>query len=231
MRSNRETIAGEILFTYDPTPGTWMYEWDNDMMEDAPLAVSAGFVYRHLPTTMDAGIGIFADGRTIFAFPGAPPAQDLWEAHARIVSKITPEFGFIANVYGGNAQANGSDPRLIERFGTDIRMIYKKLKFTGMAKVNDWGPFDYHRDFNLTFPLQLMADISTSLGKPEWFMLPSTRAGVQVIWRSLDRYSPRYCPTTTIDAAGQIVCDPTAPGLDNGQEWEIRTYVHFNISK
>jgi hypothetical protein len=231
VRSNRETIAGEILFTYDPTPGTWMYEWDNDMMEDAPLAVSAGFVYRHLPTTMDAGIGIFADGRTIFAFPGAPPAQDLWEAHARIVSKITPEFGFIANVYGGNAQANGSDPRLIERFGTDIRMIYKKLKFTGMAKVNDWGPFDYHRDFNLTFPLQLMADISTSLGKPEWFMLPSTRAGVQVIWRSLDRYSPRYCPTTTIDAAGQIVCDPTAPGLDNGQEWEIRTYVHFNISK
>lgn len=231
VRSNRETIAGEILFTYDPTPGTWMYEWDNDVMEDAPLAVSAGFVYRHLPTTMDAGIGIFADGRTIFAFPGAPPAQDLWEAHARIVSKITPEFGFIANVYGGNAQANGSDPRLIERFGTDLRVIYKKLKFTGMAKVNDWGPFDYHRDFNLTFPLQLMADISTSLGKPDWFMLPSTRAGVQVIWRSLDRYSPRYCPATTIDAAGQIVCDPTAPGLENGQEWEIRTYVHFNISK
>ena len=49
VRWNRETVAGEILFTYDPTPGTWMYDWDNDMKEDAKLAVSAGFVYRHLP--------------------------------------------------------------------------------------------------------------------------------------------------------------------------------------
>ena len=22
------------------------------------------------------------------------------------------------------------------------------------VKVNDWGPFDYHRAFNLTFPLR-----------------------------------------------------------------------------
>jgi hypothetical protein len=26
---NRETVAGELLLTYDPTPGTWMYDWDN----------------------------------------------------------------------------------------------------------------------------------------------------------------------------------------------------------
>lgn len=231
VRSNRETIAGEILFTYDPTPGTWMYDWDNDIMEDAPLAVSAGFVYRHLPTTMDAGIGIFADGRTLFAFPGAPPAQDLWEVHARAVSKLSPVFGFIVNAYGGNAQANGSDPRLIHRFGTDLRLIYKHVKVTSMVKVNDWGPFDYHRDFHLTFPLQLMLDLSTTVAKPQWFDLPDTRAGIRATWRSLDQYSPRYCPTTTIDSAGDTVCDPLAPGLDNGQEWEIRTYVHFNIGK
>lgn len=231
VRPNRETVAGEILFTYDPTPGTWMYEWDNDMAEDAPLAVSAGFVYRHLPTIQDAGIGIFADGRTLFAFPGSAPAKDLWEAHGRIVSKISPEFGFIANIYGGNAQANGSDPRLVERFGTDLRLIYKKVKVTSMVKVNDWGPYDYHRDFNLTFPLQLALDLSTTVGKPQWFNLPDTRAGILGTWRSLDRYSPRYCPTRNFDASGGLVCDPEAPGFDNGQEWEIRTYVHFNIGK
>ncbi len=229
VRSNRETVAGELLITFDPTPGTWMYEWNNDMVEDAPLAVSAGFVYRHLPTTMDAGIGIFADGRTIFAFPGAPPAQDLWEVYARIVSKVTPEFGFIANLYGGNAQANGSDPRLVERFGTDLRVIYKKMKLTSMVKVNDWGPFDYHRDFNQTFPLQLMADVSTSLSMPNWVDMPDTRAGVRMTWRSLDQFSPRYCPTTTIGPDGSSVCDPTAPGFDNGNEWELRTYLQINI--
>lgn len=229
VRSNRETVAGEILFTYDPTPGTWMYEWDNDIAEDAKLAVSSGFVYRHLPTTQDAAIGILGDGRTIFAFPGAAPAHDLWEAYARIVSKMNPDFGLITNLFAGTAQANGSDGRLIKRFGGDLRIIYKKTKLTTMAKVNDWGPYDYHRDFNLTFPLQLMADISTSLAKPGWFDLPNSRLGIRYNWRSLDRYSPRYCPATTIDSRGNVVCDPTAIGFGNGQEWEIQTYLQISI--
>jgi hypothetical protein len=169
------------------------------------------------------------DGRTIFAFPGAPPAHDLWEAYARIVSKPDPEYGFIANLYGGTAQANGSDARLLKRYGGDLRFVYKKVKLTTMAKVNDWGPYDYHRDFNLTFPLQFVADISTYLSKPGWFDLPNSRLGVRYTWRSLNEYSPRYCPATFTDASGATVCDPTAVGFDNGREWEIQTYFQINI--
>ncbi|MFK7906609.1 MAG: glycoside hydrolase family 2 TIM barrel-domain containing protein [Chitinophagales bacterium] len=229
VRGNRETIAGEILFTYDPTPGTWMYEWDNDMAEDAKFAANIGFVYRHLPTTQDAAIGIFADGRTTFPFPGAPPAEDLWEVNSRIVSKVNPDLGLIANLYGGNAQANGSDARLIERFGGDLRVIFKKVKFMSMVKVNDWGPFDYHRDFNQTFPLQLTADLSTTVGKQSWFGLPNSQLGLRYTWRSLDEYSPRYCPVSSPGAGGILECDPTAPGVGNGNEWELRTYLHINI--
>jgi hypothetical protein len=229
VRQNRETVAGELLITYDPTPGTWMYQWDNDLAEDAPLAVSAGFVYRHHPTTQDAAIGIMPDGRSTFAFPGAPPARNLWEAHARIVSKINPEFGIISNLYAGDAEANGSDPRLIQRFGGDLRMIYKKTKLVSYIKVNDWGPYDYHRDFNLTYPLQLKADLSTTVSKPQWIDLPDTRIGLRATWRSLDQYSPRYSPTKNINSSGDFVSDPTVPGYPNGTEWEIRTYLHFNI--
>lgn len=229
VRANRETVAGEILFTYDPTPATWMYDWDTDRAEDARLAVSAGFVYRHLPTIQDAAIGILPDGRTTFAFPGSAPARDLWEAHARIVSKLNPDFGFIANLYTGDAQANGDDPRTIQRFGMDLRMIYKKSKLTAAAKFNDWGPYDYHRDFNLTFPQQFLLDLSTSLGKPNWLELPNTKVGIQGIFRTLDRYSPRYSPTKILNADGELVSDPTAPGFDNGREWEIRTYIHINL--
>jgi hypothetical protein len=230
VRNNRETVAGEILFTYDPTPGTWMYEWNNDIAEDAKFAISTGFVYRHHPTTMDAAIGILADGRTVFAFPGAAPAQDLWEVHARIVSKLNPELGLIANLFGGTAQANGSNIRLIERYGGDLRLVYKKTKLTTMVKVNDWGPYDYHRDFNLTFPQQLMADLSVNLGSPSWFSLPDSRFGIRYNWRSLDRYSPRYCPAHTFDASGASVCDPNAIGYDKGREWEFMTYFQVNIS-
>ncbi|MEZ4883536.1 MAG: glycoside hydrolase family 2 TIM barrel-domain containing protein [Chitinophagales bacterium] len=229
VRGNRETVAGEILLTYDPTPGTWMYEWDNDMAEDAKFAANLGFVYRHLPTTQDAAIGIFADGRTTFPFPGAPPAEDLWEVNSRIVSKVNPDLGLIANLYAGNAQANGSDDRLIERFGGDLRVIFKKVKFMSIVKVDDWGPFDYHRDFNQTFPLQLTADLSTTVGKQSWFGLPNSQLGLRYTWRSLDKYSPRYCPTESLGVTGDLECNPDALGYGNGSEWEIRTYLHINI--
>ncbi|CAN5654356.1 hypothetical protein BH10BAC3_BH10BAC3_10300 [soil metagenome] len=231
VRSNRETIGGELLITYDPTPGTWMYEWDNDRAEDAKLAISADFVYRHLPTTQDAAIGILGNGRTTFVFPGAAPAEDLWEVNTRIVSKLNPSLGFVANLYVGNGQANGSDKRTINRVGADIRTIYKKVRLITIAKFNDWGPFDYHRDFNLTFPLQLIADLSTEIGKPDWFILPSTKIGIRGTYRTLDKYSNRYSPVKTIDAAGNWVPDPNAIGFPDGNEWEIRTYIQINLGK
>jgi hypothetical protein len=226
---NRETTAGELLINYDPTPATWMYAWDNDIREDAKFAFSAGYVFRHYPTTRDASIGILADGRTIFAFPGAPPARDLWEVHSRIVSKFSHRMGLIANLYGGINQANGSDGRTIERYGGDIRFVINQFKVITQVKVNDWGPYDYHRDFNLTYPLQLIADVSINLGLPDWFDLPQTRLGIRGTWRSLDRYSPRYCPTKNLNVLGVPVCDPTVPGYADGNEWEIRTYLHFNF--
>ncbi|GAA3656373.1 glycoside hydrolase family 2 TIM barrel-domain containing protein [Flavivirga jejuensis] len=229
VRANRETTAGEILFTYDPTPGTWMYEWDNDRAEDAKFAFNFGFVFRHHPTAQDAAIGFLAD-RTSFAFPNAAPAQDLWEAHTRMVSKVSPDLGLIANFYAGNAQSNGSDERLIKRVGGDIRLIYNKLKLIHSFKINDWGPFDYHRDFNLTYPVQLMLDVSTSIGKPDWFVLPNTKIGIRGTWRSLNEFSPRYLPNqTTSEFATAPTISPV--GFGNGNEWEIRTYVHINIGK
>ncbi len=227
---NRETTGAEILFTYDPEPGTWFYEWNNDRAEDAKFAMNLGFTYRHLPTTMDAHIGFLAN-RTFFAFPNSAPAEDLWEVHSRMVSKLNSEFGIIGNFYYGNGQANGDNDRTIKRFGGDIRAIYKKMKFEGHAKINDWGPFDYHRDFNLTYPLQFMLDVSTSLGKPDWFVLPSTTIGIRGTWRSLDQNSNRFSPSSTFNNSfpPELVLSPT--GFDDGQEWEIRTYIHINIGK
>lgn len=229
VRANREQIAGEILFTFDPTPGTWMYEWDNDRSEDAKFAASIGIVYRHLPTSQDAAIGFQAGGREFLRFPGAAPAEDLWEVNARIVSKLNRDFGVIATLYGGNAQANGSDQRLIHRYGADVRMIYNNVKLNTHVRFNDWGPFDYHRDFNLTFPTQLMADFSTTLGKPDWFDLPTTRFGVRGTWRSLNRFSPRYGPATSIGPNGDPVTDTSVVGFGLGTEWEFQTYIQIDI--
>jgi len=226
VRANREMRAFEVMLTYDPTPATWMWMWDNDVREDAPLAASVGFVYRDYPTTMDAAIGILEDGRTSFAFPGATPSRDLWEVNGRLVSRLGPERRVVAHYYVGMAEPNGESGRVVRRSGTDGRLTWGGWAIETYAKFDDFGPYDYHRDFNLTYPLQVMGDVSYSLGAPQWFALPQTRVGIRGTYRSLDEWSPRYCPGQVDDPFGIPVCDPALPG-DEGEEWEIRTYLHF----
>ena len=223
---NREMYGYEMLLTYDPTPGSWMYQWDNDRAEDAKFAMNLGFVYRRLPTQMDAHIGFLAD-RSFFAFENSAPAQDLWEVHSRVVSKINPDLGLIGNFYVGNGQGNGDSDRTINRFGFDVRALYKNTKLMYGLKLNDWGPFDYHRDFNLTFPLQTVLDLSFGLGKADWFLLPGTRIGIRGTWRALDQFSPRFGPNATAPFQTEPIISPV--GFPNGSEWEIRTYIQINV--
>ncbi|MDZ7647336.1 MAG: hypothetical protein U5K54_09225 [Cytophagales bacterium] len=110
-----------------------------------------------------------------------------------------------------------------------LRVIYKTVKLSSHLKFNDWGPYDYHRDFNLTFPLQFMMDLSTTVGKQDWYLLPSTSLGLQFTWRSLDQYSPRYSPNEAEEFAPAPIISPV--GFPNGNEWEIRTYVRINVGK
>jgi len=229
VRISREMVAGELLLTHDPTPATWFWAWDNDIREDASLAWSLGFIVRDFPTTMDAAIGVLRDGRTFFAFPGATPPRSLWEVRARLVSRLAPQVRAAANIYAGTGEPRGDNTRLIHRYGIDGRITWSRAAFATFARFGDWGPYDYHRDFNLTFPVQLMGDLSYSLGAPRWFGWPQTRLGIRATWRSLDEYSNRYCPVRVPDASGSSVCDPEAQGFSNGSEWEIRTYLHVSL--
>jgi hypothetical protein len=227
VRANRETVGGEIMLTYDPTPASWLWAWDNDVREDSRLAWSLAFIYRHQPTTSDAALAFCklpdSDALFLCALPGAPPPKDLWEVRYRLVSKLSATSRLVGQVYFGNAEPSGwnyQNPdstlnRFIERFGADARLTWGPTAIAGFVKVNDWGPYDYHRDFNLTFPLHLMGDVSYTLGTPRWFGWPQTRIGIRGTWRSLDENSNRYAPSEG--------------STENGTEWEIRTYMHLAL--
>ena len=97
-----------------------MYAWDSDESEDAKFAFSAGYIFRHHPTTRDASIGILADGRTIFAFPGAPPAR----TYGKFIQnrfKIESGFGLIANLYGGVGQ---TERQRYKTYSKDMVVIF-----------------------------------------------------------------------------------------------------------
>ncbi|MBD3368267.1 MAG: glycosidase [Candidatus Eisenbacteria bacterium] len=223
VRGNREQVGGELLFTYDPTPATWFWQWDNNVREDAPLAASIGFVYRHLPTTMDVTNFIAEDGVTVYSFGASPPPEDLWSINARLVSKLAARTRMVATLVYERTQPRGWDPsdenetlnRTIETFSADGTVTHGPWAVGANVAVNGWGPYDYHRDFNLTYPLQVGGDISYSLGQPRWFGDAQTRIGVSGKWRSLDLNSNRY--------------DAESAGDEEGSEWEIRTYVHVAL--
>jgi hypothetical protein len=225
VRANRETTAGEIMLTYDPTPATWMWAWDSDLREDAKLAASLGLSLKRHHTVADGALLITADN-LVLGFPGSTPARDLWELRARVINRVGSNLRMLSHLYVGNAEPNGDDQRLLHRFGADTRLTWPSVVLAGYVKVNDFGPYDYHRDFNLTYPLQLMVDLSTTLGTPRWFDLPQTRIGVRGMYRTLDRWSNRYLPE---GAAVPVLYEKYPEGLDGGSEWEIRTYLHLAI--
>jgi beta-galactosidase len=227
VRSNRETYGFEFLLGFDPTPATFAWAWDNLDREEAEFAAALDFVYRILPTSQDGGVAVAREGFT-FAFNGAAPQKNLWDLSLRTIANGTPtlrltrtltfapELRSVNWIYVGENQANGDSKRSITRWGT-----YGKLSSGGLAldyfvKVDDWGPYDYYEDFNLTFPLQLLLDLSYSFTPPKWFVTPLTRFGVRGKYRTTDKNSNRHLP------------DPERPGRE-GLEWEVKTYVHFTI--
>jgi hypothetical protein len=210
---NRKTIGYELMLVYDPTPDTWFWRWDSEEREDADFAGSLDFALRNHPTSRDALLGFDANNN-MFAFPGAPPAANVWDVTAKFVCNPAANLHILGNAYTGQGQARGVDTRVVKRSGVETAVIYGRALFRGFAKFNDWGPYDYHRDYNLTYPYQFMGDLSYGVTKPRWF-LPYTRVGIKGTYRVLDAFSPRY-PYELTDTR-------------HANEYEINTYLHVSL--
>ena len=225
VRGNREMTAAEFMLVYDPTPATWMWAWDSDVREDADFAASMGLVFRRHHASADAGLFI-SENEDVYSFGGSTPARDLWEVNCRLVNRYGLTTRQITHIYFGTAEPNGDNERLVERFGISSRIAWPGVAFDGYLRFNDFGAYDYHYDHNLTYPMQVMGDLSFTLGAPQWFGNPQTRFGVRATYRTLDRYSNRYQPDDVVEP-GEGENYPE--GLDEGNEWEIRTYLHLAI--
>ncbi len=213
---NRETLGLELLLVYDPTPGTWLWAWDNLIHEDAGFAGALDVVYRKQPTARDSGVG-FSESGVMQPFNASPPARDIWEVHGKWVSNPGGGLRMAGDLFVGSNQANaGGSPELdrqVLRYGATLRTTWRRLVFNGSVKIDDWGPYDYHRDYNFTYPLQLMGDLSWALVKPKWLFEDFARFGVRYQMRLTDEHSNRF--------GGE-------PG-ERGYEYEIRTYLDLML--
>jgi hypothetical protein len=211
---NRETLGAELLLTFDPTPGTWFWSWDRDMREDAPFAAGLDLVYRRQPTSRDATIALLADGSSV-AFGSAPPAADEWETTLRLVGNPTRRLKLYGTAFVGSNQSSGQDARQVLRYGVDGSVLLDTLLLTAQLHMNNWGPYDYHRVFNLTYPLQLGGDLSYGLKRPVLGTV-TTRFGLRGMVRMLDEYSEGL----------------SAMGLQEGlkgREYEVGAYAILSL--
>jgi hypothetical protein len=216
VRGNRETIAGELLIAFDPTPATWMWAWDNAAREDGDLTASLNFVYRYQPTSTDASTYIPQGTLERVPFDFGSVAANVWDLSLSLVSAPHPDWRIAGKLYGGQAQAVGPNTRIVNRYGFDGGASSRAFALHAFLPVNDWGVYDYYKDFNLTYPVQVMGDLSYSFGIPMWLAVPQTRIGLRGTYRSLNEYSNRYVP------------NPAQPGA-LGSEWEIRTYLNVSL--
>jgi beta-galactosidase len=211
---NRETLGGELLLVYDPTPGTWYWAWDRDRREDATFACSLDTVYRHQPTSRDATLIILADG-SLVPSPLAPPAHDVWQTTFAWSAALSPQLRLLGTIYAGQDQARAGDPRLVTRTGGSLKLVRAGLSVATDVKIRDWGPYDYHRDFNLTYPFQWYGDLSYGLALGA-LGVADARLGLRWQLRFLDGFSEGY------------VADPAAPGAV-GSEAEALTYFLMSL--
>ena len=194
--NNREAKSGEIFVTWDPTGATPFYDWDNDWREDAPFSFNIGGTFTRFPTATDANLFFFEPTGVNASFGQGLPAEDVWSASSRMVFN-TGSSRFILNLVRGFDQSTGNPEGGTRKF-FDVSgraFIGRNHLISAYFKKDAWGPYDFQRQFNITYPEQYMFDYSFLLGGSPSIRsvvdeISATRVGIRTTVRTLDENSP-----------------------------------------
>jgi hypothetical protein len=187
---NRDAKSYEFFITYDPTGATPFYKWDSDVREDAPFSFNIGATYTEFSTFTDSYLFYFDQGDTNAAFGVGLPDEDVWEVSSRMVFVPNFDTRLILNLLYGNNQSTG-DPEggTREYYEMDFKFMRGRHVLSGYLWKDAWGPYDFERQFNITYPWQARIDYSILLDEmfhEEW----STQIGLRTLFRTFDENSP-----------------------------------------
>jgi hypothetical protein len=211
---NREVDAYEFFITYDPTGATGFYQWDNDMREDARFAFNIGLNYHEQPTITDSYQFFFEPTNEDIPFGVGLPDQDIWIVSSRSVWNPTTKWRLIANIERSQLQSTG-DPTGGTRTFWDLdgKVVYdNKHILAGYYKEDAFGPYDFQRQFNITFPRYWALDYKF-LMDPKKSEKNSSHLGLRYIWRKIDDDSR--------------ITDPL--DRDNDYQWQLLAYYTMNF--
>ncbi|MBT8105517.1 MAG: hypothetical protein HKP05_07740 [Woeseiaceae bacterium] len=194
---NREARSAELFVTYDPTGATQFYAWDNEWREDAEFAIDFGGGYTEFPTATDANLFFLSELETNSSFGRGLPAEDVWTVQSRMVFNPKPGHKLITKIVRGFNQSTGEPEGGTRDYWTfDWKaVIGGRHTFRGYYKKDAWGPYDFNRQFNTTYPEQVKLDYSILLGGNAGGFVSAvgeaeaTRVGIRALYRSGDENS------------------------------------------
>ena len=157
---NREAKSAELYITYDPTPGSFFYDWDNDMREDAEFAFNVGLTATHFTTPTDSNLFFFIEGNTNAPFGEGLTEEDVWLLKSKLVFNTSNDMKLIVKMDAGKQQTTGLPiPDAVGFSGIEAKFIFDKRHIISTKfRKDDWGPYDFERQFNLTYPRQFNFD-------------------------------------------------------------------------
>ncbi|MBA7533554.1 hypothetical protein ES705_25794 [subsurface metagenome] len=186
-QENREATLLSLFFTYDPTPGTWFYRWQPNILEewnlnpqeDAKISFAFGYFLSYFPTTTDLQTYYTREGEIVWE-PKDPTSNGMWPTKRPIhsfslIAKVnTRGPNFLFNIRGGESLATGGmsyttgeDKEKPETdffsIGVGITEGPYQLGFSFGSDV--WGPEEWHRRFGETVDRLYKVSLSRAIGK------------------------------------------------------------------
>lgn len=211
---NREAKSAEIILTYDPTFATYFYDWNADVTEDAPLAYNLGLTYTQYDTITDSDRFFFEEANTNASFGKGLDAEDVYLIKSKIYLNPGKSAKYIFDIQRGKQQSTGKpdEESVVFTSFQAKAVIDSKHIISASYKKDAFGPYDFYRQFNLTYPEQYTLEYTRLLdnNKSE---KDSSSMGVKVFYRTLDELSP---------------ADEYEDG-DNDHMFEIQTYFKYNF--
>jgi len=187
--SNREASILSLIFTFDPTPATWFYkyqpnildEWNLNPNEDASLSFALKLSLEHYPTTTDRMFYYDESGNVIwepYYMPGAWATKDYLSNFSLIAKLKFPRYRIVLNFSGGDSLATSSlaytdrtnkEKPLTSFFSGSLSLIRGPWNGRISYGQNVWGPEEWHRHFGETVDRLYQVGLARAFG--EYFNL------------------------------------------------------------
>lgn len=149
---NRPVDAYEFYITYDTTPGTYFYDWDNYLKEDAPIAFNFGITQMSFKKG-DSNVMAFDTGP---ALDDGRPAETVTKFTSRIGINPTENIRIYTDLAFGKQQPVFAVEPVTSFASVDTTLVHANKNVYTVSYAKDaYGDYDFQAEQGVNFSHQM----------------------------------------------------------------------------